>query len=182
LATQSAGPSFLTAEDLRALAQDPNVVVVAMPSPSDSAAGQILGSVNVFWDDTLDENRVLKSVDELKDIYAEVGVTADKRVVLFPRGGVPLTHSYTVLTLLGFDKVDFFTCKFEGWAYGAMKKADLPRKIRLPECPSRKRGAFRHPPCDLSELLLAVLLDRGYGRPIAHIVRTAPEKLWNIHD
>ncbi len=122
LAAAPAGPSFLSAEEVRALAQDPNVVVVDVRSPSDYSAGQIPGSVNVFWDDTLDENRVLKSVDELKDIYAEVGVTADTRVVLSTRGGVQLTHSYTVLSLLGFDKVDFFTGKFEGWENGAMKK------------------------------------------------------------
>lgn len=91
-------------------------------SPSDYSAGQIPGSVNVFWDATLDENRVLKKPDDLKKIYAEVGVTPDKKVILFTRGGVQLTHSYTVLSLLGFKNVDFFTGNFEGWENGALKK------------------------------------------------------------
>src|SRR5690606_19558179 len=100
----------------------PNVVVVDVRSPSDYSAGQIPGSVNVFWDATLDENRVLKSADELKKLYEEAGVTPDKKVILFTRGGVQLTHSYTVLSLLGFKNVDFFTGKFEGWENGAMRR------------------------------------------------------------
>ncbi|MGU3400897.1 rhodanese-like domain-containing protein [Brucellaceae bacterium D45D] len=115
-------PHFLTEAQVKELAQQPDVVVVDVRSPSDYSAGQIPGSVNVFWDTTLDDNRVLKTPDELKKIYEEVGVTPDKKVILFTRGGVQLTHSYTVLSLLGFKNVDFFTGKFEGWENGALKK------------------------------------------------------------
>ena len=118
----SEGPKFLTAEQVKELAATPDVVVVDVRSPSDYSAGQIPGSVNVFWDSTLDDNRVLKSTDELRKLYEEVGVTPDKKVVLFTRGGVQLTHSYTVLSLLGFKNVDFFTGKFEGWENGALKR------------------------------------------------------------
>jgi thiosulfate/3-mercaptopyruvate sulfurtransferase len=76
----------------------------------------------VFWDSTLDDTRVLKTTDELKQIYSEVGVTPEKQVILFTRGGVQLTHSYTVLSLLGFKNVNFFTGKFEGWENGALKR------------------------------------------------------------
>jgi thiosulfate/3-mercaptopyruvate sulfurtransferase len=116
------GPKFLTADQVIELAKDPNVVVVDVRSPSDYSAGQIPGSVNVFWDSTLDETRVLKSTEELKQLYSEVGVTPEKQVVIFTRGGVQLTHSYTVLSLLGFKNVNFFTGKFEGWENGAMKR------------------------------------------------------------
>jgi thiosulfate/3-mercaptopyruvate sulfurtransferase len=121
-AETSEGPKFLSAEQVKELAQNPDVVVVDVRSPSDYNAGQIPGSVNVFWDATLDENRVLKDVAELKKIYEEAGVTPEKQVILFTRGGVQLTHSYTVLSLLGFKNVDFFTGKFEGWENGAMKR------------------------------------------------------------
>jgi 3-mercaptopyruvate sulfurtransferase SseA len=118
----SGGPKFLSAEQVKELAQNPDVVVVDVRSPSDYSAGQIPGSVNVFWDTTLDENRVLKDPAELKKIYEAAGVTPDKQVILFTRGGVQLTHSYTVLSLLGFKNVNFFTGKFEGWENGAMKR------------------------------------------------------------
>lgn len=116
------GPHFLTADQVKELSKQPDVVVLDVRSPSDYSAGQIPGSVNVFWDSTLDDNRVLKNPEELKKIYAEVGVTPDKKVILFTRGGVQLAHSYTVLSLLGFKNVDFFTGKFEGWENGALKK------------------------------------------------------------
>lgn len=121
-ADASGGPKFLSAEQVKELAQNPDVVVVDVRSPSDYSAGQIPGSVNVFWDTTLDENRVLKDPAELKKIYEAAGVTPDKQVILFTRGGVQLTHSYTVLSLLGFKNINFFTGKFEGWENGAMKR------------------------------------------------------------
>jgi len=117
------GPAFLEADAVKALASDPNVVVVDVRSPSDYAAGHIPGSVNVFWDDTFDADRVLKSVEDLQALYAEAGVTPDKRVVLFTRGGLQLSHSFTVLNLLGFSDIDFFTGKFEGWQNGAFRPA-----------------------------------------------------------
>ncbi len=117
------GPAFLDADEVKALAADPNVVVVDVRSPSDYAAGHIPGSVNVFWDDTFDDDRVLKSPEELQALYAAAGVTPDKRVVLFTRGGLQLSHSFTVLNLLGFSDIDFFTGKFEGWQNGAFRPA-----------------------------------------------------------
>jgi thiosulfate/3-mercaptopyruvate sulfurtransferase len=116
------GPHFLTADQVRELSANEDVVVVDVRAPSDYNAGQIPGSVNVFWDSTLDDSRVLKDPAELKAIYEAAGVTPDKQVILFTRGGVQLTHSYTVLSLLGFKNVDFFTGKFEGWENGAMRR------------------------------------------------------------
>lgn len=108
-------PRFLAAEDIHQLADNPNVVILDVRSPSDFGAGHIPGSVNVFWNDTLDEDRVLRPVEDLRALYAENGVTPDKQVILFTRGGVQLSHSYTVLNLLGYTDIDFFTGKFEGW-------------------------------------------------------------------
>jgi len=122
VADAEAGPRFLTAEQVRELAKDPKVVVLDVRSPSDFNAGQIPGSVNVFWDSTLDDHRVLKNADELRALYEQAGVTPDKQVILFTRGGVQLTHSYTVLSLLGFKDVNFFTGKFEGWENGALRR------------------------------------------------------------
>lgn len=121
--TRDGTPKFLDAEQVKALAKDPNVVIVDVRSPSDYAAGHIPGSVNVYWDKTFDQDRVLASVDALKKLYADAGATPDKRIVLFTRGGLQLSHSFTVLNLLGYDKVDFFTGKFEGWENGAFKRS-----------------------------------------------------------
>ncbi|QQR38514.1 rhodanese-like domain-containing protein [Devosia rhizoryzae] len=118
----ASGPQFLDEAAVKALASDPNVVVLDVRSPSDYSAGHIPGSVSLFWDQTLDADRVLLPVEQLQKLYADAGVTPDKRVVLFTRGGQQLSHSYTVLSLLGFTDVDFFTGKFEGWDNGAFKR------------------------------------------------------------
>ena len=115
-------PKFLDEVQVKALAADPAVVIVDVRSPSDYAAGHIPGSVNVFWNSTVDGDRVLLPAEQLKKLYADAGVTPDKRVVIFTRGGLQLSHSYTVLNLLGYPKVDFFTGKFEGWENGAFKR------------------------------------------------------------
>ncbi|MBN9037535.1 MAG: hypothetical protein J0H53_15820 [Rhizobiales bacterium] len=115
-------PQFLDEAAVKALANDPGAVVVDVRSPSDYEAGHIPGSVNVYWDRTLDKDRVLLPAEQLRKLYADAGVTPEKRVVLFTRGGLQLSHSYTVLNLLGFGKVDFFTGKFEGWENGAFKR------------------------------------------------------------
>lgn len=116
------GPQFLDEAAVKALANDPSVVVLDVRAPSDYAAGHIPGAINVFWDQTLDADRVLLSAEQLQQLYADAGVTPDKRVVLFTRGGQQLSHSFTVLTLLGFADIDFFTGKFEGWENGAFKR------------------------------------------------------------
>lgn len=118
----AAGPQFLDEAAVKVLATDPNVVVLDVRSPSDYAAGHIPGSVSLFWDQTLDADRVLLPIEQLQRLYADAGVTPDKRVVLFTRGGQQLSHSYTVLSILGFSDVDFFTGKFEGWENGAFKR------------------------------------------------------------
>jgi thiosulfate/3-mercaptopyruvate sulfurtransferase len=114
-AGSSLGPAFLSQEEVKALQVKPGVVIVDVRSPADFNAGRIPSSVNVYWNETLDGNRVLKGRDELVACYAAQGVTPDKRVVLFTRGGLQLAHSFTVLKLLGYPQVDAFTGKWEGW-------------------------------------------------------------------
>jgi 3-mercaptopyruvate sulfurtransferase SseA len=69
----------------------------------------------VFWDNTVDENRKLLSEAELGAMYAKAGLSPDKRVIIYARGGYQLTHTYTVLSMLGYKDVDFYNGKFEGW-------------------------------------------------------------------
>lgn len=108
-------PHFLTADELKARAADKKTVILDVRSPADYDWGHIPGSVNVFWNSTLNEDRTLKDLPELEKIYAAAGVTPDKDVIIYARGGFQLGHTFTALKLLGQNKVDFFTGKFEGW-------------------------------------------------------------------
>lgn len=122
LPAEAAGPRFLDAAQVKALAADPNVAVLDIRSPSDYAAGHIPGALHLYWDTTFGPDRVLLPVEELRQLYTDIGLTPDKRVVIFTRGGLQLSHTFTVLTLLGYRNVDFFTGKYEGWEAGAFKR------------------------------------------------------------
>lgn len=119
----SLGPKFLDEAAVRA-AQKAGAVVVDVRPADDYVVGRIPDSVNVYWNDTLNADRTLKSSAELRELFAKQGVTADKHVVIFARGGLQLAQAYTVLKLLGVERVDAFEGKWEGWVnpgYGPFK-------------------------------------------------------------
>lgn len=108
-------PQFIDIDALKKAADDKKAVIVDVRAPADYDWGHIPNSVNVFWDTTLNADRTLKSTAELDKLYKAAGVTPDKRVIIYARGGYQLTHTYTTLSLLGYKNIDFFTGKFEGW-------------------------------------------------------------------
>ena len=121
---KSLGPKFLDQAAVEA-AQKKGAVVVDVRPADDYVVGRLPDSVNVYWNDTLNADRTLKSAAELRALFAKQGVTADKHVVIFARGGLQLTQTFTVLKLLGFERVDAFEGKWEGWVnpgYGPYSK------------------------------------------------------------
>jgi 3-mercaptopyruvate sulfurtransferase SseA len=111
------GPRFVDRKELQTAidANRKGVVIVDVRAPADYDWGHIPTSVNVFWDNTVDANRKLLSEAELGAMYAKAGLSPDKRVIIYARGGYQLTHTYTVLSMLGYKDVDFYNGKFEGW-------------------------------------------------------------------
>lgn len=119
----SLGPKFLDQSQVKA-AQKAGAIVVDVRPADDFVVGRIPDSVNVYWNDTLDAERNLKSAAELRGLFTKQGVTADKHVIIFARGGLQLAQAFTVLKLLGFERVDAFEGKWEGWVnpgYGPYK-------------------------------------------------------------
>jgi thiosulfate/3-mercaptopyruvate sulfurtransferase len=109
------GARILDEAAVKELQKRPDVVVLDVRSTSDFGAGRIPNSVNVFWNDTLTADREIKPRAELEALYKAKGVTPDKHVIVFTRGGLQATHSFTVLKLLGYEKVDVFVGQWEGW-------------------------------------------------------------------
>ncbi len=111
------GPRFVDRKELQAAIDDnrKSVVILDVRSPADYDWGHIPNSVNVFWNDTVDTNRKLLPPQDLRAMYAKAGLSPDKRVIVYARGGYQLSHAYTILGLLGYKDVAFFTGKFEGW-------------------------------------------------------------------
>lgn len=67
-------------------------------------AGHIPGAVNVPWVEAVDENGRFKSVEELRELYAAVGVDGSKPIITYCRIGERASHTWFVLNkILGYD-------------------------------------------------------------------------------
>jgi thiosulfate/3-mercaptopyruvate sulfurtransferase len=69
-------------------------------------AGHVPGAANIPWAQAANEDGTFKSPDELRTLYGNKGITADKDVIAYCRIGERSSFSWFVLKeLLGFPKV-----------------------------------------------------------------------------
>ncbi|MBL8207477.1 MAG: sulfurtransferase [Blastocatellia bacterium] len=79
--------------------------------------GHIPGAVSIFWMDknlVSKENPVLKTPQELRQIYEAAGATQGKKVVSYCRTGVQASHTYFVAKYLGYE-VAMYDGSFSEW-------------------------------------------------------------------
>lgn len=78
--------------------------------------GHIPGARNIGWGMACNEDGTFKSYDDLKALYEENGVTADKKVITYCRIGERSSHSWFVLKyLLGYDDVRNYDGSWTEW-------------------------------------------------------------------
>ena len=67
-------------------------------------AGHIPGAVNVPWSQAVNEDGTLKSVAELRDLYAAVGIDGSQPIIVYCRIGERASHTWYVLSqILGYE-------------------------------------------------------------------------------
>lgn len=67
-------------------------------------AGHIPGAVNVSWGQAVAEDGSFKSVEELRELYASVGVDGSQPIIVYCRIGERASHTWFVLSqLLGYE-------------------------------------------------------------------------------
>lgn len=67
-------------------------------------AGHVPGAVNVPWGKAVNEDGTFKSPDELRAVYAEVGIDGSKPIITYCRIGERSSHTWFALSrLLGYD-------------------------------------------------------------------------------
>ncbi len=77
-----------------------------LPQEQAQVPGHIPGASNITWSKTVNEDGTFKTADELRDLYADEGITEEKEVVTYCRIGERSSHSWFVLReLLGFPDV-----------------------------------------------------------------------------
>ncbi len=78
--------------------------------------GHIPGFRGRFWGDDLQPDGTWKPVDELREAYADLGVTPEKHVVVMCGQGLMSAHAYfTLKYVLGFPSVTNYDGGFHEW-------------------------------------------------------------------
>lgn len=109
---------------------DPQIAIVDTRSDGEycgdvvraKRGGAIPGAVHLEWTRNLTEDGRYKSPDELRPMYAAIGVTADREVITYCQGGYRAAHSYLALRRLGFTRVRNYTGSWKEWG----DREDLP--------------------------------------------------------
>lgn len=79
-------------------------------------AGHIPGAVNVPWGQAVNEDGTFKSADELRALYAEVGIDGSVPAIVYCRIGERSSHTWFVLhRILGYDDVRQYDGSWTEW-------------------------------------------------------------------
>jgi thiosulfate/3-mercaptopyruvate sulfurtransferase len=78
----------------------------ALPQEGAQRPGHVPGAANIPWSAAVNDDGRFKSAEELTELYASKGITADKDVIAYCRIGERSSHTWFVLhELLGFQRV-----------------------------------------------------------------------------
>ena len=90
--------------------------------------GAIPGAVHIEWTRNLTPSGEFKSADELRQMYADAGVTSDREVITYCQGGYRAAHSYLALRLLGYPRVRMYIGSWKEWGDREELPVEVPQK------------------------------------------------------
>jgi thiosulfate/3-mercaptopyruvate sulfurtransferase len=86
------------------------------PDEAAQRAGHIPGAQSIPWAQAIQDDDTFKSVEELHQLYAPKGITADKTIVTYCRIGERSSHTWFVLKyLLGYPVVINYDGSWSEW-------------------------------------------------------------------
>ncbi|WP_128477143.1 sulfurtransferase [Halorussus pelagicus] len=107
---------FVGHEQVETAVDDPDSVLVDTRDDWEYEEGHLPGAVNLDWRELVDdETRGLKPEAEMTDVLAAHGITPDKRVVLYCNTARRISHTYVVLSSLGYDDLAFYEGSLTDW-------------------------------------------------------------------
>ncbi len=80
--------------------------------------GRVPGAINIDWVNsvTTGEVPVVKALAELKQLYADAGITPDKEVITYCQSAVRGAQAYFILKLLGYGQVRNYDGSWQDWS------------------------------------------------------------------
>ncbi len=97
-------------------ALESDAVLVDTRDPEEFSGAHLPGAVRFDWRGTVDdETRRLKPAAELETLFADRGITRDRRIVLYCNTARRISHTYAVLEALGYDHVSVYEGSLTEW-------------------------------------------------------------------
>ncbi|WP_439027996.1 sulfurtransferase [Haloarchaeobius sp. DT45] len=107
---------IIAAEAVLDALDDEDVVILDTREDWEYEEGHIPGAQALDWRDLVDEeSRGLKSESDLRDLLESMGVTPEKRIILYCDTARRISHTYVALRNLGYDRVDFYEGSLTEW-------------------------------------------------------------------
>ena len=104
---------------------DPNVVLLDVRPPAQfigdkkhpaaKIGGRLPSAVNAFTLANWEKHTYLKNPDELEEMYADLGVTPDKEIIVYCNTGYYAANSYFILKSLDFPNVRVYDYSWVEW-------------------------------------------------------------------
>jgi thiosulfate/3-mercaptopyruvate sulfurtransferase len=77
-----------------------------LPQEQSQVPGHIAGAANIPWAKAANDDGTFKTADELKELYADEGITGDGEIIAYCRIGERSSHTWFALQeLLGYENV-----------------------------------------------------------------------------
>jgi thiosulfate/3-mercaptopyruvate sulfurtransferase len=96
--------------------EDPETVIVDTREDWEYEEGHIPGAIRLDWRELVDEeSRGLLEREELLGVLEAHGITSDRRIVLYCNTARRISHTYWVLSWLGYDDVRFYEGSLTEW-------------------------------------------------------------------
>ncbi|WP_276256461.1 rhodanese-like domain-containing protein [Halomontanus rarus] len=102
-------------EDVEDAVDETETVIVDTRTRAEFERAHVPSAVQLDWEDLLADDRRLKPRDELEDLLTARGITPDRRILLYCNTARRLSHTYVVLSHLGYDDVGYYEGSLTDW-------------------------------------------------------------------
>ena len=114
-ASEPDGQLVADREDVEAAVEDEETLVVDTRTAAEYDHSHVPTAVQLSWETFVDEDGRLRPVDEIEPILDERGLSPETPVVLYCNTARRLSHTFTVLTELGYEDVSFYEGSLTDW-------------------------------------------------------------------
>lgn len=108
------GNPIVGRETVEVAVDDDDMILVDTRSPAEYDAAHIPGAVQLGWEDLVSDDR-LRDREEIESVLVERGIDREKQIVLYCNTARRLSHTYAVLSELGYDDVVAYEGSLTDW-------------------------------------------------------------------